>query len=77
MLHPFSEDTKDLSISQMHDKVQDLTKKYFQTNNTEIKAQIQTFIEYYTQEIIVKEQEEKKQQQQIGDIDLDKLINIQ
>ena len=77
MHHPFSEDTKDLSISQMHDKVQDLTKKYFQTNNTEIKAQIQTFIEYYKQEIIGKEQEEKKQQQQIGDIDLDKLINIQ
>ena len=31
MIHPFSEDTADLSVNELHDKVAELSKKYFQT----------------------------------------------
>ncbi len=77
MLHPFSEDTSNLSINQLYEKINDLTKKYFLSNNTEVKQQIQTFIDYYKQEIRVKEAAEKKKAEENGEIDLDKLINIE
>ena len=72
MLHPFSEDTSNLSINQLYEKINDLTKKYFLTNNTEVKQQIQTFIDYYKQEIKVKEAAERKKAEENGEIDLDK-----
>ena len=77
MLHPFSEDTSNLSINQLYEKINDLTKKCFLSNNTEVKQQIQTFIDYYKQEIRVKEAAEKKKAEENGEIDLDKLINIE
>tara|TARA_B100000212_G_C27381729_1_gene537412 strand:- start:343 stop:585 length:243 start_codon:yes stop_codon:yes gene_type:complete len=80
MLHPFSEDSKNLTVPQMHEKIQDLTKKYFQTHNPQVKQQIQTFIDYYRSEVAVKEAKEAKElaeKQQNGEIDLDKLINIE
>ena len=33
MLHPFAEDTKDLTISELTDKISDLSQKYFRTSN--------------------------------------------
>ena len=74
MLHPFSEDTKDMTVTQIHEKVAELTTKYFQTTNPEVKNQIKTFLDFYKQEALIKEQEEKKKLQEIGNIDLDKLI---
>ena len=79
MLHPFQEDTSEMTVAQLYDKVADLTKKYFQANNPQVKEQISTFIEYYKQEALIKEAKEKLEQeknQQNGDLDLDKLINI-
>ena len=60
MLHPFSEDTSDLSVSQIHEKISELTKKYFQAQNPEVKNQISTFIEYYKQEARIKEEKNPK-----------------
>ena len=79
MLHPFQEDTSEMTVAQLYDKVADLTKKYFQANNPQVKEQISTFIEYYKQEALKKEAKEKlerEKNQQNGDLDLDKLINI-
>ena len=79
MFHPFQEDTSEMTVAQIYDKVAELTKKYFQANNPQVKEQIGTFIEYYKQEALVKEAKEKLEQeknQQNGDLDLDKLINI-
>jgi|TARA_E500000178_G_scaffold239352_1_gene235795 hypothetical protein len=79
MLHPFQEDTSEMTVAQLYDKVADLTKKYFQANNPQVKEQISTFIEYYKQEALIKEAKEKlerEKNQQNGDLDLDKLINI-
>tara|TARA_B100000927_G_C16227513_1_gene374026 strand:+ start:217 stop:450 length:234 start_codon:yes stop_codon:yes gene_type:complete len=76
MLHPFSEDTSDLSVSQIHEKISELTKKYFQAQNPEVKNQISTFIEYYKQEARIKEEKNRQETNQNGDLDLDNLINI-
>ena len=77
MLHPFSEDTSNLSINQLYEKINELTKKYFQSNNSQVKQQIQTFIDYYKLEVREKEAAEKKKAEENGEIDLDKLINIE
>ena len=76
MLHPFSEDTKDLTVQELQDKVSDLSKKYFQTLNPQVKQQIQTFIEFYQQEIRIKESKLRQEEQKNGDLDLDNLIKV-
>ena len=79
MLHPFAEDTSDLTIAQLTDKIADLSQKYFRTNNPQVQQQIQTFIEYYKQEIAVKTEKERleqQQNQQNGNLDLDNLIKV-
>tara|TARA_Y100000389_G_scaffold48936_1_gene44505 strand:- start:192 stop:431 length:240 start_codon:yes stop_codon:yes gene_type:complete len=78
-MHPFAEDTSDMTVSQLYDKVAELTSKYFATNNPQVQEQITTFIEYYKQEALIKEAKIRTQDtenQQNGDLDLDKLINI-
>jgi|TARA_B110000305_G_scaffold234233_1_gene291933 hypothetical protein len=79
MHHPFAENTSELSVQQLYDKVAELSNKYFATQNPQVRDQISTFIEYYKQEAVMKEakiriQEENNRQN--GDLDLDKLINI-
>ena len=66
MLHPFSEDTKDLTVSELQEKLSDLSKKYFQTHNPQVKEQIGTFIEFYKQEILIKEQKLRQEEQKNG-----------
>tara|TARA_B100001057_G_scaffold480843_1_gene554155 strand:- start:4699 stop:4938 length:240 start_codon:yes stop_codon:yes gene_type:complete len=79
MFHPFTEDTKDMTLNEIYDKISDLTKKYFQAHNPEVKQQIQTFLDFYKQEARIKEEKIKleEQDQENGNIDLDKLINVQ
>tara|TARA_B100000927_G_C16253790_1_gene384602 strand:+ start:44 stop:283 length:240 start_codon:yes stop_codon:yes gene_type:complete len=79
MFHPFTENTKDMTLNEIYDKVSDLTKKYFQAHNPEVKQQIQTFLDFYKQEARIKEEKIKleEQDQENGNIDLDKLINVQ
>ena len=79
MLHPFQEDTSRMTVAEIYDIVAELTKKYFSTNNPQVKEQISTFLEYYKQEALIKEAKEKLDQEKNrkdGDLDLDKLINI-
>ena len=79
MFHPFSEDTSALTVAQLHDKISELTHKYFSTSNPQVQEQISTFINFYRQEALVKEAKEKLEQeknQQNGDVGLDKLIKV-
>lgn len=79
MFHPFSEDTSALTVAQLHDKISELTHKYFSTSNPQVQEQISTFINFYRQEALVKEAKEKLEQeknQQNGDLGLDKLIKV-
>lgn len=73
---PFAENTDDLTITQLHDKVSELSSKYFKTQNPQLREQISTFIEYYKQEILIKQEKQRLEEQENGDLDLDNLINI-
>lgn len=78
MFHPFSEDTSELTISQLQDKMSDLSAKYFKTQNPQVREQIQILIDFYRQEIIIKTEKERLEQQnsENGNLDLDNLINV-
>lgn len=77
MMHPFSGDLSELTVTQIEDKITDLSKKYFATHNPQVQEQIGTFIEIYKQELQMKmAKEQLRQQQQNGDSDLDSLINV-
>ena len=50
MHHPFSEDTSNLSVNQLYEKINELSKKYFQSNNPQVKQQmiaIESYLAYY------------------------------
>ena len=63
MLHPFAEDTKDLTISELTDKISDPSKSILELVIPSTILQIQTFIDYYKQEIAIKTEQERKEQQ--------------
>ena len=78
-MHPFAEDTSNMSVQQLYDRVAELTNKYFATQNPQVRDQISTFIELYRQEAMMKEarnQVEEQKNRKNGELDLDKLINI-
>lgn len=75
MIHPLSGDLSELTITQIENKIMDLSKKYFATYNPQVQEQIATFIEIYKQELQIKIAQDRLRQQN-GDNDLDSLINI-
>ena len=76
-MHPFAEDTSSLTISQIEDKINELSKKYFQTHNPDLQMQISMLLDYYREELQIKIAKERlAQQQQNGEDGLDNLINI-
>jgi hypothetical protein len=75
-MHPLAGDMSTLKDSELENKISDLTKKYFMTNNTGIKAQIATLLENYRNELSIRRSSEWKKMVENRDKDLDKLINI-
>ena len=73
MFNPLVDNLGDMSEDEINNKVQDLTKKYFQTQNFNTQNQIRILIDMYNQE---KSERAVRRQQNSGDSDLDNLINI-
>jgi len=76
MFHPLEENLDQYSDSQLQEKLQELTKKYFQASrlgNHSLLTQIGTFITIYRDEITLRNLKNK------GDLDqdLDKLIHVE
>jgi len=57
-------------------KIQELTSKYFQTNNGDVKVQIMNFLDIYKQELNDRRAREWEKQNQKDKKGLDKLINV-
>jgi hypothetical protein len=74
MFNPLADSFDNLTDSQIQEKVTDLTKRYFQTRNTELQNQIAVMLDMYRQEQT--ERMYKKKQQDEDDPDVDNLINI-
>ena len=76
MIHPLAEDFSQLKDLEVETKLQDLSKKYWQTNNPAVRQQISIFIELYKMELSSRRSKLVEQQYQKRDKDLDKLINV-
>lgn len=76
MMHPLAEDYSQLKDAEIESRLQDLSKKYFQTNNSAVKQQISIFIDIYRTELSARRAKAIQQQYQKRDKDLDKLIKV-
>jgi len=76
MMHPLAEDFSQLKETEIESRLQDLSKKYYQTNNPHVKHQISTFIDIYRIELQSRRAKAWEQQYQKRDKGLDNLINV-
>jgi hypothetical protein len=76
MIHPLVEDFSQLKDLEIETKLQDLSKKYWQTSNPSVKQQISIFIELYKTELSYRRTKLVEQQYQKRDKDLDNLIKV-
>ena len=76
MLNPFSDDLTELSDNDLHEKIQNLSKKYMtaqRLGKNEMLTQIQTFITIYKQELSMRAAKNKLDDND----DLNNLINVE
>lgn len=76
MIHPLAEDYSKLKDVEVENRIQDLSKKYFQTQNSAVKQQIAIFIDIYKAELSVRRAKAMEQLHQKRDKDLDSLIKV-
>ena len=76
MIHPLTEDYTNLKDAEIEAKMQDLSRKYFMSNNPYLRQQISTFLEIYRNELSARRAKQIEQLYQKRDKDLDKLINV-
>ena len=75
-MHPLIGNLDRLKISELENKINDLTRKYFSTNNFEVQQQIIMALDSYKSELSRRQQEEYNKMMVSRNKDLDKLINI-
>jgi hypothetical protein len=76
-MHPLVTELAKLKDSEIDAKISDLTKKYFMTNNTGVKAQIAAVLDSYKEELSKRQKEAWEKMMANRNKDLDKLINVQ
>jgi len=78
-MHPLFENTQSLSDSELEEKVMQLNRKYFQTQNLQVRDQISMLLDDYKLELEARRQRQKlaqEQQQENGESGLDNLIKV-
>jgi ribosomal protein L29 len=76
MFNPLVDDMSELTDNQVEEKVNDLSKKYFQTRNMQVRDQIASVYEMYKLEAQSRRAKAYQRQADNNDNDLDNLINI-
>ena len=77
MLNPLITDLTQYTAQQVEDRLFDLQRKYFLTQNSYLQEQIQTAIEIYQEELSTRRIiEAHRQRENNGQTGLDNLINI-
>ncbi len=74
-MHPLAEDFSKLKDSEIDSRIQELSKKYWQTHNPSVQNQISLFLDLYKEELRHR-QSRAWQQHQNKAPELDKLINV-
>jgi ribosome-associated translation inhibitor RaiA len=78
-MHPLFENTQSLSDNDIEEKVMQLNRKYFQTQNPQVRNQISILLDDYKLELETRRAKQKleaQQQQQNGESGLDNLIKV-
>lgn len=75
-MHPLAEDFGKLKDSEIEERIQSLSRKYFQTSNPNIQHQITMFLDMYKEEMASRQAKMWREQYQKRDTDLDSLINV-
>lgn len=76
MFHPLIESLSHLKDTEIEEKIQSLSRKYFQTHNSELQQQITVCLDIYKRELSVRQSKKWSDEFQKRDKDLDNLINI-
>jgi flagellin-specific chaperone FliS len=76
MLHPLSPDLSKLKDNELENKLQELSQRYFQTNNASIQHQLIMLIDGYKEELGNRRAKMWQDQYQKRDTDLDSLIKV-
>jgi len=74
-MHPLAEDYSKLKDSEIDARIQDLSRKYWQSSNPGVQHQISLFLDLYKEELRHR-QAKTWQQHQTKSPELDKLINV-
>jgi|TARA_B110000977_G_C10878647_1_gene416599 hypothetical protein len=75
LFNPLIDSLSDLSVNELTNKIDELSRKYFMSSNPDIQLQIQLILEMYNSELTVRQSKDMKNIEN-GDKSLDNLINI-
>lgn len=76
MFNPLVDSFEDLNDTQLQEKIQDLSRRYFQTRNPELQNQIIVMLDMFKQEQTARLYKKQNSDNDDEDSDLDNLINI-
>ena len=75
-MHPLVSNLSALKDAELENKLNDLTRKYFATPNTDVKSQIVMIMDVYKEELANRRAAEYNKMMNNRDKGLDKLINV-
>lgn len=76
VINPLLDDLSNLKDAEIENKIQDLSKKYWQARNPDVKMQIANFLNIYKEELTTRRAKAWEQQYQKRNKDLDDLIQV-
>ena len=75
-MHPLVSNLETLKDSELENKINELTRKYFTTYNFELQRQVVMILDSYKEELSKRKQAEYEKMMNTRNKDLDKLINV-
>jgi hypothetical protein len=75
-MHPLAGDFEKLKDSEIESKIQDLSRKYFMTYNSDVQQQISMILNDYNQELSKRRQAALEKMMKTADKSIDNLIKV-
>ena len=76
MFNPLADNLHTLKDLELENKIQELSRKYFMSNDHNVQRQITVFLDMYKAELANRRAKMWQEQYQKRDTDLDSLINV-
>lgn len=75
-MHPLLENLSSLKDTEIEQRIQELSRKYFQTQNVSVQHEITMYLDAYRVELASRQAKLWKELHEKRDTDLDNLINV-